>query len=369
MKKNSGTYVEHNVYMVYSKWTISRIDAFLRERGEVSSLRVVYDNNGKETNRTIVIVDDCVYKKLCEEGFGDQVVDSSEEDDEKMPKKQFKQLKIARFMIKEFDYPNVMQTRNLFIPIPKCITSDVEVMEQIEKKLTHLSDWDIIKEKSWEINIPVKSREKGEMGKGCFVIFNSTVSIESIALVRLLITDTYWDDCDEYFKAMWARDRGEQKSRNDVQIQRQKKSAEEEKEEKVPVKKAAAEKRSKEKVKNEKWVQKSLTIEEEEKPIKAKAKNEKWVKKSLALKEDSEEEAVKPIKAKRPFPAKEKKVEDKMPPKPMKEKKTTAPKPKPAVIRPIPQNPKKVYEQKEVIEKPAVTIADMSQPLLEEDDD
>lgn len=341
--KSRSHEIPNNVYMVYSKWTVSRIDTFLGKYGEVGFARVVYDNNGKETNHTIVVIDDSIYEQLCEEGFhvGNLAQNNAPTEDDVPKKRNFsKGLKISRFSVNENNYPADGFTKNLFIPVPKFITDDTEVIEEIGKKLDHLSQWNIVPDKSWNINVPVKSREKGGINGGCFVSFGPNVDLDHIVLVKILLNDTYWDNRedheDEMFKIFWARDRKEQKSRNDVQIRKE------------PVKKQEP---------------KSVPVQ---KPKGSPTK--KWVPKSPEKKEMPQEQEEKLVKAKRPFPSKAETVVQVTKPVSTKRTKTPEEEPKKMTKATKPVFKKQAEKKEPRKEKEEIIITDMSQPLLEEDD-
>jgi len=166
------------VYMIYSKWSLTQIDNFLKEFGEAEYLRIVYDNKHIETNRTIAILSDEVYKKLCDAGFNESKNNG---------------FKIKPYIVKEID--NSIAVRTLFVPVPKefCNLRD-KVKDIISKKIINLSHLGIINESDWNINIPINTREKGDIKKGCYISFNDNVELERISLIRILLTDTYWPE-------------------------------------------------------------------------------------------------------------------------------------------------------------------------------
>lgn len=187
------------VYMIYSKWSLHQIDNFISDYGKIGILRIVYDNNNNETDRTMVILEDTVYYELLRNGYGENRAE--------------KGFKIVPFSVKGVNLPPNGHDKNLFIPVPKSLQNDdVSVLNVITDKLKHLAEWDIIPDKSWNLNIPVKSRELGGILDGCFIIFNPTVTIDQIAMTRLLLTDNFWPNQNEPenrlpLKCKWARSR------------------------------------------------------------------------------------------------------------------------------------------------------------------
>ena len=187
------------VFLIHSKWSLNKLDTFLSNYGEVGFLRIVYDRDGNETDRNIAILPESAYEDLCTDGFD---------------KRQYgKGLVISRYSLRENNFPGEERTSTLFVPVPKNLSADDDtVISVINDKLKHLSEWNIIPEDSWSVNAPLKSREKGGVRGGCFVSFKRDVPLSSRAMVRVLLTDTYWPESDDsseeerpVFHCFWSR--------------------------------------------------------------------------------------------------------------------------------------------------------------------
>lgn len=90
---------------------------------------------------------------------------------------------------------NLPNARTLSIPIPQEIinnSSDVEIEYTINLMLKNIVKYGILKQDSWSIKIPLKSIEKSMVKDYCFINFNDTVELETIALVKTIIDKTYW---------------------------------------------------------------------------------------------------------------------------------------------------------------------------------
>ena len=198
------------VYLIYSKWSLPQLDNFLKDFGDVGFLRIVYDNEGKETDRTIAILPPDVYETLCNEGYGEAKQGS---------RSYGRGLRVTPFLLRDNCFPGEGRTKTLFVPVPKDLgADDSQVIAAVIDKLKHLSEWGIVEENSWSVNVPLRSREKGGVKSGCFVSFKRDVALERIAMVRVLLTDTYWpEQPDEteraVFRCFWARDRKDQDER------------------------------------------------------------------------------------------------------------------------------------------------------------
>lgn len=193
------------VYLIHSSKSLVEIDRLLSDYGEVGFLRIMYNNDGSETDRTIAILPKSSFDDLIKDGYG---------------RRQYgKNFSISSFELKDNNYPGEGRTKTLFVPVPKeFATDDSVVVKTIKDKLDHLAEWSIVDADSWSIKAPLKSRESGGIRGGCFVSFKREVSIHSIAMVRLLLTDTYWPELDEtvdraVFQCTWARDRKERPPR------------------------------------------------------------------------------------------------------------------------------------------------------------
>jgi len=205
-KKLSTKDSKTGLYIIYSRWSLCRIDRELSFYGKIGLLRIICEA-GKETNRTLALLENEVYDKLSEKGYTD--------------KKSNKGFNIARFNQKAFDLPSKGFTKNLFIYVPEVFRkNDVETIDIIDEKLTHLVGWEVLPKDSWHVNTVLKSREKGAISSGCFIVFDNDVEIIAIAKAKLLITDTFWpkvaDDLErEPFKCLWAKKKEQKKKIED----------------------------------------------------------------------------------------------------------------------------------------------------------
>ena len=193
------------LYIIYSKWSLSRIDRELSLFGKIGLLRIICDG-GKETNRTLALLEDNVYNKLSAKGYTD--------------KKMNRGFSISKFNEKAFELPSKGFTRNLFVCVPEIFRKDdIKTIDIIDDKLKHLVEWDILPKDSWHVNAILKSREKGSISSGCFIVFNNDINLITIAKVKILITDNFWpaislDIEREQFKCLWAFDSSKKKDQN-----------------------------------------------------------------------------------------------------------------------------------------------------------
>lgn len=177
-------YTFPTVYLLRSKTTLPRIAEILKKFGcDFAELRIMYDKFGKETSDgNLVLLDTSAYNKLVESGFG--------EDQDRQSRKEFK---IKPFVIDKRKFPHEYQSDVLFVPVPKALdATDETVKQEIHARLTTLSNWDVLPSKSWNLTVPLDSRETGGVRSGCFITFNETVTLPQKAVTRILLNDTYW---------------------------------------------------------------------------------------------------------------------------------------------------------------------------------
>jgi hypothetical protein len=195
--ENTNLNVNFDVYLIKSKWTLLRIDEFLSKfEGEVGFLRIVLDKLGNETDRTIALLSSKLYNNLCADGLNKLGEDTG--------------FQVSKFILKQSSLPCEYKTKNLFIPVPLNYTENT-IIKVISEKLKHLADWNIISMNSWNIHIPIKSREFGKIKGCCFISFDDSIAIENIAMVRILLTDTFWQSHknrqkNDILRCFWAID-------------------------------------------------------------------------------------------------------------------------------------------------------------------
>lgn len=198
---------QHPVYIIHSNWSLPTLDRFLSGYGTVGFLRIMYDANRKETKRSLAILPVESYEALIRDGYG------------KTHRNTRKGFAIAPYHL----VPGTHPVRSLFIPIPSEFLSDESaVLDTVRDKMVHLEEWGIVPARSWKLHVPLRSRELGTVVGACFLSFSERVTIQDIAMVRVLLSDTYWpavgenDSVRSFFQCFWSRrDRGDRGVRKD----------------------------------------------------------------------------------------------------------------------------------------------------------
>lgn len=196
---NNKTYA---VAIVFSRWKLGRLCAFLEDelgaRQEQIGFMRIDRYKGRETNRTILLLERSLFDTADSRGFTSQQKDLD--------------FKIVEYELREHNFPRKGYTRNFYIPIPLNLPED-EARAQIQNKIDVLVTFGLfLKEQAPRLKIPLKSRETGEHRGQAFVTFSRATDDDSIALARILLHDTRLymgtdDDNWERMRCVWAKDK------------------------------------------------------------------------------------------------------------------------------------------------------------------
>jgi hypothetical protein len=183
------------LFLIYSKLTLLSLYEILEEfTDEIGMMTIMHDREGKETNRTVVVLRPKVYDEIVAQGKNKRPYDLD--------------FTIVPYEIRKHNLPNEHQKPVLFIPFPKKIKlSEVTIHNIIAEKLKSLVSFGVIPDKSWRINAPGKRSDFGGQSKSfCFVTFNREVSKEQIAIVKVVLDGSeITDESNEKFRCFWAR--------------------------------------------------------------------------------------------------------------------------------------------------------------------
>lgn len=188
---------DYPIYIIYSNWSIDKISKFLKEyqADGVSLLKIIYDNVGNETNKTIAILSDSLYQLLVEHHYHTYRFEID--------------FKIKKYKLGDYLLPPSDKSHNLFVPIIKK-TTEVYVTQKLNDKLTALSQYGIIAADSWKLKCPISSRGDGQVILGCFIFFKKEIDLFNIGVVRFLLNNTRWESdgtnkYDNMLKCYWAK--------------------------------------------------------------------------------------------------------------------------------------------------------------------
>ena len=192
------------VAVVFSRWPLKQMCAFLEDQfgateDQIGVMRI--DRvKGKETNRTIMLVDRALFDKADAKGFTRQ--------------QRGLDFKMTEYELREHNFPKEGFTHNFYIPVPAELSAD-DARSQLQCKLDALVAFGMFsKESPPSLKLPLKSRETVEHRGQAFVTFARETSDNAIALARVLLHDTRLYTSDETYDRMscfWAREK-EQKA-------------------------------------------------------------------------------------------------------------------------------------------------------------
>lgn len=176
----------HPLYVIYSRWSFDKITGLLHRytdnpEADIGTLKTDFDNNLKDTFRTFVLLTDRLADALANDGFNKSFADGNKSG-----------FSFSKFRIRDdFNLAN----KSLCIPIPRQLgAKGKEVETMIQSKLYEAMSFDIISENQYTIIVNLLDRETDQPASTAFISFDSSVTDETIAVIKALIHNTYWPD-------------------------------------------------------------------------------------------------------------------------------------------------------------------------------
>lgn len=203
---------EYKVAVIYSGWSLSTIEDKLYNYGSSSDFGMcrVDRYKGEETNRTICLMKTSFYEKLMSAGYN--------------KRKYGEDFCCTEYKLREHNFPKFGESNNLFLSLPKDLSAS-ECRVQLERKLNEISSFGIFNLEDMKLNLPTKSRENDIHNGSVFITFKREMRIELIALIKILLHDTWWysessnpDSVPEkrmICQCYWARERVPRKVESD----------------------------------------------------------------------------------------------------------------------------------------------------------
>ena len=202
---DTSTYNQYPIYIIYSNWSLDKLSDFLTSmvNDGVGLLKIIYDNVGNETNKTLALISDALYIELLVKGYGINKY-------------------CADFIIKKYKFdktkglsPSPDKSNNLFIPVPSSQKSnELFITNVLNTKLEIFVKYNIIPAECWRIKCPLNSRELGQIKLGCFIFFKPEIPDTTIGVVKFLMQNLHWVDnttsgldnskYDNLIKCYWA---------------------------------------------------------------------------------------------------------------------------------------------------------------------
>ena len=192
------------VVVVFSKWPLRQLCMFLEDevggsREQVGVMRI--DRvQGKETNRTIMLVSRSLLEAAEQKGFTQS--------------QKGLDFKMTEYELRDFNRPKQGQTRNFYVPLPEELSA-TDATAQLENKLEVLCNFGMFAKDRPRVKIHLLSRESEKHKGQAFVTFSRNSDDDEVALARVLLHETklYTGENDyTLMKCLWAKERAGPKS-------------------------------------------------------------------------------------------------------------------------------------------------------------
>ncbi|CAH6418781.1 Hypothetical protein POVN_LOCUS503 [uncultured virus] len=181
---------DFGLYTIYSRQPIDELKAFLctftDEPKHVGILRIDHtreEGGYMETNRTIALLHREVFQNLCLEGH------------DKHTKHDFR---IAAYEIREGNHPPKDCGYALYMQLPLEVLTLAQCKEQLDAKMSQLTECAIITDADYTVHYPMTTREsKVATYRGyAIVTFTSTPRLDDCAMIKVILDQTKWWDKD-----------------------------------------------------------------------------------------------------------------------------------------------------------------------------
>jgi len=150
------------------------------------TFKVIKDSSGRETDRTIAFLDENVYHVLLQQNRT--------------------YFKIDPFIVPNSFHPNLIEyTYNFCIPFPDVLNEytmsydkdstskrDTYFISLIDTKLSPFVSQGVIANGSYEIKIPVISREGNKTKAMAFITFHPSVNKDNLTVIRYILDGSIW---------------------------------------------------------------------------------------------------------------------------------------------------------------------------------
>ena len=187
-------------YMLSSSDSIKTIrktvtDSYMNTSGQemkpIGLIKAIWSNK-EETDRTLCVIDEHVYKEMVDDGYY-----------------------IQPYIPNRFDLPKDNETRNLFIKLPYIPQlSKLSLCQQhLNSRMHILVMYGIWKKEDYNIRYPDKSRENDIHGGKAFIVFSISGKneeekidiLDRITLTRNFFSGTHWPDTSFKINCYWAK--------------------------------------------------------------------------------------------------------------------------------------------------------------------
>ena len=182
-----------NVYLIYSTMSLREIRVFLElfliESESIGPMKIEYDRDGKDTNRTLIMCSHTLYQRLVDLGFGEY----NQRND---------------FRMVPYKIPVNFQLKNglhsdLYLSIPKTLSRE-QILVQLQQFFVYCIRYGLIVEKSWRCSPPNKNDSNWILSFDM-----SKIPFQNIFVVKAFLDRLRSNDHNLHFRCYWLRNNGE----------------------------------------------------------------------------------------------------------------------------------------------------------------
>jgi len=180
---NSEETTNSCVYLIHSNRALSELESFITKKcssvrnEDLGFMHIVWDGN-EETCRTVVLMKKKIYDSLVEQGYGKRIKTHN--------------FYIVPYILGKNNFPRSTHEYKFFIPLPREL-SVKECRDQLSNTFVIMTEFGILPQDSYNIDIPVPSRQ-GTKHKGrSYISFDKNVVREvDIVFAKVLIDGYSW---------------------------------------------------------------------------------------------------------------------------------------------------------------------------------
>ena len=188
-------------FIVFSTRTLENLSSLINsyykefEGGDVHefSLLVPDKFKGEQTNRTVVVLDEAVFKLM------------------KNDEKHLDNFQIQRLQLKKHFYPNEerAETPNFYIKLPKNL-SLTKCQSHLLERMTSLRKLGLWEKNDYHVKFPNMDRLQDKHSGTAYIYFKDTKlaedgTIDDVVLSRIYINNTKWPETSQEVHCFWAR--------------------------------------------------------------------------------------------------------------------------------------------------------------------
>nr|QBK89876.1 MAG: uncharacterized protein LCPAC101_01590 [Pithovirus LCPAC101] len=180
-----------SIETIRKKVTDSYMDTPGQEMKPIGLIKAIWSNK-EETDRTLCVIDEHVYKRMVNDG-----------------------LYIKSYIPNRFDLPKETETRNLFIKLPYIpqLNKLSLCQQHLNSRMNILVMYGLWKKEEFNIRYPGKSRENDMHGGKAFIVFSISGKneeekidiLDRITLTRNFFSGTHWPDTSFKINCYWAK--------------------------------------------------------------------------------------------------------------------------------------------------------------------